>query len=131
MLQTDMQSLLIKGLRLQRQRAQSPPQLCSPQTTKILQKERERVYTASCGSRRKLTKRRRKRIQGLWKERLRKVARLLGKKRRFRKGKSSKGDLYFGKGVASAWTLSVLSTTVRYSTVQSSTAQYSIMEDNS
>lgn len=56
--------------------------------------------------------------RALERKRLRKVARLLGEKRRFRKGKSSKGDLYFGKGVASAWTLSVLSTTVRYGTVQ-------------
>lgn len=54
LLQTDMQSLLIKDLRLQRQRAQRPAQLCSPQTTKILQKEGRESTTASCGSRRKL-----------------------------------------------------------------------------
>lgn len=38
--QTDMQSLLIKGLRLQRQCEQSPARLGSPQTTKILQKRK-------------------------------------------------------------------------------------------
>lgn len=38
-------------------------------------------------------KRRRKVCKVTWRE-----------KEDFRKGKSSKGDLYFGKGVASAWT---------------------------
>lgn len=102
--QTDMQSLLIKGLWLQRQRAHS---LYCPQNYKKKTSKRKgkRVYTASCGSRRRLSKRSRKRIQWLWKERG--GGRLQGyleRKEDFRKGKSSKGDLYFGKGVASAWT---------------------------
>lgn len=70
LLQTDMQSLLIKGLRLQRQRAQRPAQL--PTNYKNTSKRRERVYHCLLWLSQKTehqSKRRRKRIKRFWKER--------------------------------------------------------------
>lgn len=52
-------SALIKGLQLQRQRAQGPALLCSPKLQNT-SKRRERNYTASCGASRKPNTRERK-----------------------------------------------------------------------
>lgn len=62
---TDMQSLVIKGLRLRRQRAQSPAQLRSPLTTKLLPKRKgESLHCLLRLSQKTESKRRRKRIRG-------------------------------------------------------------------
>lgn len=52
-------SALIKGLQLQRQRAQGPALLCPPKLQNT-SKRRERNYTASCGASRKPNTRERK-----------------------------------------------------------------------
>lgn len=105
------ESVLIKGLRLQRQRAQGPALLCSPQTTKNIKKKGERLHcllwclqeTEHQSERQK--REREKKILGKRKgkrKRQRKFAKSLREKRRLKYGDSRKEDLWFGKGVASA-----------------------------
>lgn len=69
--QTDVQSLLIKGWRLQRQRARRPAQLCSPKLAKYFKKKGESLHclwwlAQKTGHQ---SQRRRKRIKRLGKER--------------------------------------------------------------
>lgn len=108
------ESVLIKGLRLQRQRAQGPALLCSPQTTKNIKKKGERLHcllwclqeTEHQSQRQKRERekkdfRKEKGRKGK-RKRQKKFAKSLGEKRRPKYGDSRKEDLWFGKGVASA-----------------------------
>lgn len=99
--QTDMQSLLIKGLWLQRQRAQS---LCCPQNyKKNFQKNREEsLHCLLWLSQKTEQEKQKESSMALERKRRRKVARLLGEKGRFlERGRAQKGISILAK----AWLL--------------------------